>query len=339
MDPDHVDWPRLAALRAVFLQGSGHDRSAMDYWRDDEDLNLYDTWFAERVGWKWDAVLDEMQDAGLLPGGLAVVDWGCGSGIASRRWVARHAAGHVALHDRSARAVAFAARRLRECGYTGDIASAPGFALPRRPFVLLLSHVLNELDGPALDKLLALVAKAEWVVWVESATHAVSRRLSALRDDLRTRRAVLLPCPHDAPCGALLPGSERQWCHHFARPPAHVFTDRGWTLFARRLGIDLRSLPYAFLVLGPGAGSSAYAASGTWMRRLGRARAEKGKTVTDVCEASGIQSLEVKTKDAADLGTWLVNVPASRAVFRCTRRGACGGAPWTAWPGDEKAAR
>ena len=44
-------------------------------------------------------------------------------------------------------------------------------------------------------------------------------------------------------------GNEAHWCHHFARPPWEIFSDPDWAEYACRMGIDLRSLPYSYLVL------------------------------------------------------------------------------------------
>ncbi|MFO1053705.1 MAG: hypothetical protein U1F36_15935 [Planctomycetota bacterium] len=50
---------RLERLRALFLDDERGAMSLADYWRDDGDLAAYDSVLAERIGWKWDAVLDE----------------------------------------------------------------------------------------------------------------------------------------------------------------------------------------------------------------------------------------------------------------------------------------
>ena len=49
----------LDRLRARFLDGSN---AGGGYWRSEAELALYDTTFAERIGWKWDAVLAELGD-------------------------------------------------------------------------------------------------------------------------------------------------------------------------------------------------------------------------------------------------------------------------------------
>ena len=72
----------LARLRARFLDGSNVGGA---YWRDEAELALYDTTFAERIGWKWDAVIGELVTRGWRPRARNVCDFGCGSGVAGRR--------------------------------------------------------------------------------------------------------------------------------------------------------------------------------------------------------------------------------------------------------------
>ena len=89
-----LDWESLDRHRERFLGGKPSDGP---YWVSDSDLAGYDLTFGERIGWKWDAVLDELTMRGWSPGRGAVLDWGCGSGIAGRRVVGRFGAGRVRL--------------------------------------------------------------------------------------------------------------------------------------------------------------------------------------------------------------------------------------------------
>jgi hypothetical protein len=128
--------------------------------------------------------------------------------------------------------------------------ATPGLLASTEPIgLLLISHVLNELPPDALASLLALVARAEAVLWVEPGTHAVSRHLGALREAFLPSFRVVAPCTHQHACPILAPGNTRDWCHHFAPPPAEIFANPDWVKFGQRAGIDLRSLPYAFLAL------------------------------------------------------------------------------------------
>ncbi|MEQ1861023.1 MAG: small ribosomal subunit Rsm22 family protein [Chthoniobacteraceae bacterium] len=284
----------LAAMRARFLAGSAGDA---DYWLSDEELALYDATFAARIGWKIDAAIRALGAVGWRPQSRRVLDWGCGTGIATRRvldaWPAFTTA---AFHDRSARAVAYASARLHE--------SHPrvGTAEPRadRDTLLLVSHVLNELPEPALDGLLTQVRAAGEVIWIEAGTHADSRRLISIRERLLAEAeppSVVAPCTHQTRCGLLAEENERHWCHHFAQPPAAVFQDARWHELSRELGIDLRALPYSYLVLTRHVAPALDGAS----RVLGGLRESKGYCRLQSCAADGVRELMLQKRDGPEL--------------------------------------
>src|SRR6187549_2716390 len=100
----------LARLREGFLTGSN---TGGGYWRDENDLALYDATFAERIGWKWDAVIADLALRGWRPQSRNVIDFGCGSGVAGRRVLAGWEFRALTLVDVSPLAVAFAAARVR----------------------------------------------------------------------------------------------------------------------------------------------------------------------------------------------------------------------------------
>jgi len=109
-----VDWKALERLRAAFLSGDAGER---DYWQSESDLASYDQTFAQRIGWKWDYVLSELKRRRWPPPGRAVLDWGCGSGVASRALLDHFGIESVSalgLWDRSPLAMNYAARRVRE---------------------------------------------------------------------------------------------------------------------------------------------------------------------------------------------------------------------------------
>lgn len=245
MTPGHGDLARLERLRARFL---GASPGAGAYWESEDDLAAYDRTFAQRIAWKWHAVLAELRELGWTPPPGPLLDWGCGSGVAGRAVVDAFGADaftRLSVHDASPLAVAFALRRARE--------RFPGLPAahdePGAVGTLVVSHVLNELDPLARHDLLETAARSAAVLWVEPGTHADSRTLGAQREVLRASFRVVSPCPHGGPCGMLAPGRERDWCHHFARPPVDAFTSPVWAELSRALGIDLRSLPYSHLVL------------------------------------------------------------------------------------------
>jgi len=113
MDWDAVDWDAVHRLRDGFLTGSA---GRGDYWRGVGELRTYEETFAQRIGWKWRFVLSELAKLGWSPPAGTVVDWGCGTGIASRlvgaAWPG--AVTRLVLMDRSALAVQFATDRARE---------------------------------------------------------------------------------------------------------------------------------------------------------------------------------------------------------------------------------
>lgn len=242
---ESVDWQALIRLRRLFLEGPS---AFVPYWRDETDVRSYDLTFAQRIGWKWDFVLGELGRLGWRPPEGVVVDWGCGSGIAGRAFVAGVGLQVVRrLHcvDCSPVAVAYALRRAREKHPGIEVAAG----LPEQWDLLLISHVLSELSQETVAQLLELCRKAVCVVWVEPGDYASSLSLIAIRERLRSEFQVVAPCPHQGRCGILQPENEPHWCHHFAPVPGFVFHDPDWGRFSHEMEIDLRSLPVSFLVL------------------------------------------------------------------------------------------
>jgi ribosomal protein RSM22 (predicted rRNA methylase) len=283
----------LNAMRERFLTGTA---GAQDYWRTEEDLALYDSTFGERIGWKWDAVLRELHRRGWAPQSRTAIDWGCGSGIAGRRVLAEWPQIRtLALHDRSPLALRFATERARQASAEIEVRR---FEKIEPGSLLLVSHVANELSSAALDQLLALATQAQEIIWVEAGTHADSRRLSEIRDRLLPGGlAVVAPCTHQARCGMLAPGNERHWCHHFAAPADAAFRDARWAEFGKELSIDLRSLPYSFLVLSR---ATAPFAPG-FSRMIGEPREAKGYCKILSCQMEGVTEFMLQKRDAPEL--------------------------------------
>ena len=253
MNWESLDWDILDRLRETFLSA---DKTAGPYWHTITDLECYDFTYGERVGWKWDAVLRELRlrELSPVPGGT-ILDWGCGSGIAGRRVVEFFGAANftrLLVHDHSGLALDFAEHRGRQAFPTLPVerASVRDLRGDEPIGLLVVSHVVNELDENARAELTELCARARAILWVEPGTHEVSRALGGWREKLcSTGLQVVAPCPHQAACGVLAAGNERHWCHFFAPPPAGVYADSGWVKFGQRAGIDLRSLPYSFIAL------------------------------------------------------------------------------------------
>jgi SAM-dependent methyltransferase len=251
MNWTQLDWPALDRLRDRFLRGAADG----PYWESESALASYDLTYGERIGWKWDAVLRELRLRGWQPpAGGTLLDWGCGSGVASRRVAAAFAPGSFAellLWDHDPLAVQFAADAAeREFPSLRVGAVTPGFLASAEPIdLVVVSHVLSELTDATLAALHAVLERARSVIWVESATHATSRRLTAERARLLARFHAIAPCTHQEPCPMHAAGNERHWCHFFAAPPAGIFATSDWVKFGQRAGIDLRSAPYCFLAL------------------------------------------------------------------------------------------
>lgn len=280
----------LAALRARFLDGTAGDA---DYWKSDDELALYDKIFAARIGWKIDAALRGLRQIGWSPRSRRVVDWGCGTGIATRRLLAEWPQiADVALHDRSHSAMRFARERIvDECGNVK-------FGTPHvdRDTLLVISHVLNELSSEAEAALIETILSAGEVIWVDAGTHSESRRLIAVREKILASSdapKVVAPCTHVARCGMLVPENARHWCHHFAEPPSDVFQDASWAELSRELGIDLRALPYSFLVLT----RHALPDPGEAERIIGIPREAKGFRRVLSCGAAGVRELMLQKRD------------------------------------------
>src|SRR6185369_12171097 len=273
---DTLDWAALDRLRDSFLAGKPAGAS---YWTSRLDLENYDLTFAQRIGWKWDAVLRELKLRGWTPPRGPLLDWGCGSGIAGRRVVEFFGPEHftsLSVFDHSPLAMEFAMGRAQEefsslCAKPFQVAPARWHDGPeRRPPVrrdnsladlagsetgvpsfgtLIISHVLNELTDAGALALHEAIDQANTVLWVEPGTYADSRALIEARERLGAKFLLIAPCTHQAGCGLCAQENARHWCHHFASPPAGIMADSNWVRFANRAGIDLRSLPYSFIVL------------------------------------------------------------------------------------------
>lgn len=270
-----IDWPALRRLRQAFLDGSA---GVHDYWQTESDLASYDATFGKRIRWKWDYVLAELTRLGWQPPLGTVLDWGCGSGVASRAFLDRWPARRLFLSDRSPLAMKFAARCIR--------AQQPDLDLwleatpPPTADVLLVSHVLTEVDAERV-----LACRATAILWVEPGTAECSRKLIAVRERLRSEFHVVAPCTHQAPCGLLVAGHQRHWCHFFATAPAQVFTDGFWARFGHLLGIDPRQLPLSYLVLDRRAVPPR---PPNEVRVLGRPRVYKAHAAILGCAAEGL---------------------------------------------------
>ena len=297
-----LDWRRLDRLRAKFL---ARDGAAGPYWTDREDLANYDFTYAQRVGWKWDAVLRELRLRGWQPPAGPLLDWGCGSGVAGRSVLGFYGAerfGALRVFDRSRLAAEFALERARQAFPGLDVrpleaGSAGG---TQRGGTVVVSHVLNELDDAGRAALRAVVAGADAVLWVEPGTYADSRALIDFRESLRAEFDLVAPCTHRRECGLLHAPNAAHWCHHFAAPPAGLLADADWTRFGQRAGIDLRSIPYSFLVLERRTAEKPPPFEG-WSRVIGEPRLYKGFAKILDCIAEDVREVGMQQRDNPEL--------------------------------------
>jgi len=285
----------LAGLRARFLaRTAGHS----DYWRSEEELALYEETFAARIGWKIDAVIRDLQRLGWAPKSRRLIDWGCGTGIATRRILAAWPTiSQVSLHDRSALAVRFARERI--AGENRGVTFDPRLEADLET-LLVLSHVISEFDPQTRAEVIALAQAAGEVIWVEAGTHADSRKLAEVRAELLSAAEslhIIAPCTHSAACPLFQAANEKHWCHHFAEAPSDVSRDARWDEWSRELGIDRRSLPYSHLVL------STHGAPATagYSRIIGVPREGKGHSKILSCDEAGLHDRMLQKRDAPEL--------------------------------------
>lgn len=231
-------------------------------------------------------------------------------------------AGHfdaLTVWDHSPLATDFAANAAQRKFPTLHVAQAtPGLLAANEPIgLLLVSHVLNELSPEALAGLRALVSRAEAVLWVEAGTHDVSRALGKLRDELKSDFHVVAPCTQQLGCPILTAGNERHWCHFFAPPPSEIFADSQWVKFGQRAGIDLRSLPYAFIALDRARPDPR---AENLSRVIGRPEHFKPYARVLNCDASGLTELELPRRADPGLFKQLERTKAP-LVYRWRREG------------------
>ncbi|MDX2128866.1 MAG: small ribosomal subunit Rsm22 family protein [Chloroherpetonaceae bacterium] len=251
--PDSLDFAKLHELRNAFLlQRAGKN----DYWTSEKLLSDYHRTFGQRIKWKWNAVLRRLRALHWQPKTSHFLDWGCGSGAASEAMAESFNSSlffqqspeqkpSFSFFDRSSLSSSFSKKNFKE--------KFPHFIiqdeLPKSGYTLLLSHLLSELSANEESSLISQIQNAEQVIWVESGDKETSRRLSSVRNILRDKMTIIAPCTHHAFCGALAEGNERHWCHQFAEVPSEAFTTAFWRKFSEAFEIDLRSLPFSFLVL------------------------------------------------------------------------------------------
>ena len=311
-----VDLRRVANLRAKFLQP--HPQGLRDYWESFELLASYHLTLGERIRWKWQAVLNAIavSDSSLLEMGVrTIVDWGCGTGVASDAVLEKlqnKSLVSLLFFDRSRLAMEFCQRKaaslhsgvhaysavaLGEKEVQVSAAAHSGFANDVRPgavsvqnesALLLISHVLTELSPDEFENLLKVVTSARAVIWVEPGTPFCSDRLVTVRRRLLDAGFIAeKPCPHQGECGVLTQKPGGHWCHFYAAPDPGVFQNASWQRAAQELQIDLRALPVSFLFMRREIGKTPPDTTSEELV-LGRIKENKGHSLLTVCSIAGL---------------------------------------------------
>ena len=301
------DWKKLKALRDRFL----HDASE-NYWSTQRDLELYDLVFAARIGWKWNAVLHSLTRIGWKPQSDKIIDWGCGTGVASRQVTEWSRIQQVTLVDQSPLALDFAQQQLSKSNIVTQAQSPRSAFAPKS--LLLLSHVLGELSDREAKELAHQASLVDEIIWVEPGSHDISRKLSRIRSIfLEAGHHLIAPCVHEHPCPMLQARQERHWCHFFAPPPPEIFQSSFWNEASHQLGIDLRSLPYSYLAFSRHHSPSWEAGT---ERLIGHPRSYKGYGKLFCCGSSGLHERTLQKRENPDLFKKLIKHQ-EESIFIC----------------------
>ena len=292
-----MDWQELQNLRSKYLKSLGS--TTPDYWSA-ELLASYDCTFGARIGWKWDSVVVDICEKFSLPENMSVLDWGCGSGVASRALL-KNFAGNIkeVYHwDRSLEAVEYSIKKAEE-KFPDTKHSRWNGSKPAGPLMVLISHVMTELDERDFGELVSLIRDyADLLIWVEPGTKEVGQKLGQVHDKLLETFLVLGPCTHQLKCP--LAGSDveqKDWCHFFADCPSHVFQSAHWQQFKDELGVDLRSLPVSYLSLAKPCFVEKKVSDEGINRILGRVRAYKGHCKMLACGPHGVSEHVIQKRD------------------------------------------
>jgi len=111
----------------------------------------------------------------------------------------------------------------------------------------------------------------------------------------------------------LAPGNERHWCHHFAKVPNHVFQNAGWSQFSKTVEVDLRAIPFSFLVLDRRSPEAKEQSGNT--RVIGYPRPYKGFDKVLSCQAQGVHELILQKRDLPEIYREMKKDPGS--LYQC----------------------
>lgn len=287
MDIESVNWDRLIELRNQFI---GNSPENGDYWDSVHTLESYDQTFAQRIGWKWDYVINQLLLKQWQPPSDSVVcDWACGTGIASRIFAEKfYPRNSFSIHfaDRSRKAVKYATQRMRNSFQDIFISDHLDHGDPK--VIYLISHVTTELSPDQLEDIILMLSQSAYgFIWVEPGSYASSRCLSKVRDALLNEFNPWAPCPHHDLCPMNGSTHWNDWCHQFAHVPSNVFQDGFWAYFAKRMEVDLRSLPVSYLCMDKREVTQAH----DECRVVGRPQINKFQSSISVCSKGQFEQL------------------------------------------------
>jgi len=297
-----VEWKQLGDLRKTYLAEDFNHKK--DYWNSNDLLRLYESTFAQRIGWKWDAILSEISNKGFFKDKQEYIlyDFGCGTGIASRKmceFFGVNLISAVWLWDFSKKAVRFSADKLKSL-YPGLIIEELNeVKVPGVKWILCVSHLINELSENEFDRMIKLAEDADFIIWLEPGTKLHSKRLIEIRERLVGKMKPLAPCTHSNICGMRSEENISHWCHFFAPVPATVFQSSFWKKFSEKMKIDLRSLPISYLVLSKEALVTSHESRGA--RVIGRPRFSKGQGKFLVCDFEGVTEHRLLERNEKEL--------------------------------------
>jgi ribosomal protein RSM22 (predicted rRNA methylase) len=293
---DKIDWKRLSEIRSDFLEGTAGNN---DYWKSQDDLRNYNLTFAVRIGWKWDFVLNEAERLNWTPQTDTLIDVGCGSGIASRKFLERYSntISKVILYDRSHLAMEFTRNSILELYPNIEVECVSVLPTTEQcaKSTVVVSHVLTELNKEQAEAYTHTIACAHDVLWCEPGTKDSANRLVFLREILRKRLRLIAPCPHQNECGMLSPVNHRHWCHFFAESDDSAFTTEEWSEFTAMTSIDLSDLPLSYLILTSRSNHTEVSQLPNHNKRLiARAHCTKHDAVLTLCSAEGVKDVILK---------------------------------------------
>ena len=322
MSAEKIDWDRLARLRKRFLE---IEEDPGVYWDSAEDLAQYHRFFGQRIGWKWKDAIRQAKQAGWRLRSNSIVDWGCGTGIASLTLleeIGSPTIESVTLWDHSRLATSFAkdALKSRFPNLTVNIAGESKLE-ELGESIVLVSHTLNELSVGVRSELRRQLNRARQLFFVEPGNRKCSHLLIEQREGLIAQFRPVAPCVYNRACPMTQEDNAHHWCHFFAKPPIEAFTSSEWTRFSRELEIDLRSLPYSYLTL-DSISLESETDIRTSSRIIGRPRQRKGYTDILSCDRNGLNLYQLQKRD-------------NPTLWKTIKKNKCGTLfAWTSIDGD-----